>query len=76
MTVAGTHILSDWGTDIYLAAGKLKSINWYKEADNVLKKAKQKYHPKETVVSGHSLGGTIARYNSSKGDRGLTLDKN
>ena len=29
--VAGTHNLSDWGTDAYLAVGKLKSTNRYRE---------------------------------------------
>jgi hypothetical protein len=41
MTVAGTHNISDWWTDLYLAAGKLKSTNRYKEADKVLKEAKK-----------------------------------
>jgi predicted alpha/beta-fold hydrolase len=75
MTVAGTHNLSDWGTDVYLAAGKIKSTNRYKQANKVLKEAKRKYHPKETVVSGHSLRGIIAGYIASKDDRILTLDK-
>jgi predicted alpha/beta-fold hydrolase len=75
MTVTGTHNLSDWGTDIYLAAGKLKSTNRYKEADNILKKAKQKYHPKETILAAHSLGATISGYIASKEDRVITLDK-
>jgi hypothetical protein len=75
MTVAGSHNLSDWGTDVYLAAGKIKSTNRYKEADNILKKAKQKYHPKETIISGHSMGATISGYIASKEDRVITLDK-
>ena len=50
--VAGTHNLKDVGTDVYLAAGHLKDTNRYKEADSVLQKAKEKYHPKETVGAG------------------------
>ena len=34
--VAGTHNLTDWGTDAYLLAGKLKDTNRYKEADSIL----------------------------------------
>jgi hypothetical protein len=35
-TVAGTHNLKDVGTDLYLAAGKLKNTKRYKEADDIL----------------------------------------
>jgi len=35
--VAGTHNLRDWGTNAYLAVGKLKDTNRYKEADRILK---------------------------------------
>ena len=73
-TIAGTHNLKDWGTDLYLGFGKLKDTNRYKEAKSVLEKAKRKYEPKETKVSGHSLGSTIAQYVSSKNDKVYTLD--
>jgi hypothetical protein len=53
MTVAGTHIWSDWGTDIYLATGELKSTNRYKEADKVLKEAKRKYHHLKLIMYFH-----------------------
>lgn len=66
--VAGTHNLSDWGTDVYLAMGKLKDTNRYKEADNILKQAKAKYNPANTTVTGHSLGSTIANQIASKGN--------
>ena len=49
--VAGTHKLSDWGTDAYLALGGLKSTNRYKEADNTLKKAKAKYNINNATVT-------------------------
>ena len=73
--VAGTHNLSDWGTDMYLALGKLKDTNRYKEAKNTLAKAKQKYNPTNTAVTGHSLGGTISQYVANKNDKVFTLDK-
>ena len=71
--VAGTHNLKDVGTDVYLAAGHLKDTNRYKEADSVLQKAKEKYHPKETVGAGHSLGGSVIGYLPV--DKAYTLDK-
>ncbi len=71
-SIAGTHNLSDWGTDAYLAAGHLKDTNRYKEADKVLKQAKLKYAGSATTVTGHSL---VAGYVSSKGDNVITLDK-
>jgi len=72
--VAGTHNLADWGTDAYLAAGKLKDTNRYKEADSILKQAKLKYNPSNTSVSGHSLGATIANYISAPTDKTYALD--
>ena len=76
VSVAGTHNLSDWGTDAYLAVGKLKDTTRYKEADNILRAAKKKYNPTNTTVAGHSLGGAISSYIASKagGDKAITLD--
>ena len=54
-SIAGTHNLSDVGTDFYLGIGKLKNTNRYKEADNTLKQAKQKYGVSSATVTGHSL---------------------
>lgn len=73
-TVAGTHNLSDWVTDAYLAVGKLKDTNRYKEADETLKKAKAKYNPKKTVLTGHSLGGQLVNGIGSGSDKIRTLD--
>ena len=69
-TVAGTNIFSpkDLGTDLYLAFGGLKNTNRYKEADNTLKLAKQKYQGYKTSVAGHSLGSTIGQQIASKGN--------
>jgi hypothetical protein len=74
VNVAGTHNLSDWGTDAYLAAGKLKNTNRYKEADNIFKEAKKKYSPAHTDVVGHSLGGSIAGYIAGNNDKVHTLN--
>ena len=76
-SVKGTDItsLKDLGTDLYLAVGKLKHTNRYKEAKNVLQEAKAKYHPMETTLASHSLGGTISQYISDKNDKVFTLDK-
>lgn len=63
-TVAGTNPLSarDIGTDAYLAfmgqAGLTKT-NRYKEAEQVLKKTRQKYKKAGKTLVGHSLGSAI-----------------
>ena len=58
-TVTGTHNAKDWGTNAYLAVGKIKDTNRYKSADAGLKKAKLKYGVSDASIYGHSLGGTI-----------------
>ena len=73
--VTGTHNLADWGTDAYLAAGKIKDTNRYKEADAGLKKAKLKYGVDTANIYGHSLGGTIGGYIGGANDKVETLDK-
>jgi putative lipase involved disintegration of autophagic bodies len=73
--VTGTHNLRDWGTDAYLAAGKLKDTSRYKEADKRFKEAKTKYRPSNTSVVGHSLGGSIASYIGSRSDKIITSNK-
>jgi len=76
MNVAGSHTLWDWvHTDPRLALGNLKGTARYKEAENVLKLAKKKYNPNETVLTGHSLGGSIASYIGSGNDKFYTLNK-
>jgi hypothetical protein len=72
-TIAGTHNISDVGTDVYLGLGKLKDTNRYKEADRILKKAQEKYKPKHTDITGHSLGGSIAQGLHNRGNT-KTLD--
>jgi hypothetical protein len=67
--VAGTHNLKDVGTDVYLAAGKLKNTSRYKEAKRTLEKAKDIYQPANTTVVGHSLGSSIGAGITSKNDK-------
>jgi hypothetical protein len=77
--VNGTNPFSprDIMTDVYLAFGGLKLTNRYKEAEQTLKNARNKYNPQETTLTGHSLGGSITSYLGSKGanDKIITLDK-
>ena len=73
-TVAGTHNLSDWGTDIWLAAGGLKSTDRYKSAHEGLRAAKQKYGVASATVAGHSLGGAVAQGIAGNGDEVFSLD--
>jgi hypothetical protein len=75
VNVSGTHNWHDVGTDAYLAAGKLKDTNRYKEADLTFKEAKLKYKPIKTNVVGNSLGGTIAGYIAGKNDKVITHNK-
>jgi hypothetical protein len=73
--VTGTHDVADVVTDAYLAAGGLKNTTRYKEADKMLKAAKNKYNVSSASVYGHSLGASIAGLISSKNDKVTTLDK-
>jgi hypothetical protein len=64
------------GTDLYLALGKLKDTNRYKEAKQTLENAKLKYgNDITTNITGHSLGGAIGQYVGNKNDKVFTLDK-
>ena len=74
-SVAGTHNLSDWGTDVYLGMGKLKDTNRYKNAEKALQDAKKRYGVEKATVVGHSLGGAIAQYIGGANDDVYTLDK-
>jgi len=66
--VAGSHNAHDWlVTDVGLALGRLKGTSRYEEAERVLNKAKAKYNPKETTLTGHSLSGAIVNGIANKG---------
>ena len=74
VNVTGTHNFSDRGTDVYLAFGGLKKTNRYKEADKVLQKAKAKYDENKVIVTGDSLGGSIAQGIGKKTDKVYTYN--
>jgi hypothetical protein len=54
--------------------GGFKDTTRYKEADETLKKAKAKYQPAETAITGHSLGGRIVQDIAKKNDKVYALD--
>jgi len=74
VNVTGTHNFSDIGSDVYLAFGGLKKTNRYKEAEKVLKKAKDKYDESKVIVTGDSLGGSIAQGIGKKTDKVYTYN--
>jgi hypothetical protein len=61
-------------TDVYLGLGKIKSTSRYKEAEHVLDEARNKYKPKETTLTGHSMASTIVQGIGSKSDNIVSLD--
>lgn len=73
VNVTGTHNITDIGTDAYLAIGKLKDTDRYKEAKNVLDKSKKKYGV-DATLTGHSLGNGIINGISSSKDKAVGLD--
>jgi len=73
-SIAGTHNLKDWGTDAYLAVGKLKDTTRYKEADKVFKEAKSKYPNSKAIVVGHSLGSAISQGVATNKDKVITYN--
>jgi len=73
--INGTNSISDVITDVYLAAGKLKDTSRYKESHEKLRQAKEKYKINDAIVTGHSLGATIAGYISGKNDNVITANK-
>ena len=72
-SVAGTHNVSDVGTDAKLMTGQLKNTKRYQEAEMTFNKARAKYNPSRTTALGHSLGGSIA--SKLNADEIITLDK-
>ena len=54
--------------------GGFKDTTRYKEADETLKKAKAKYAPAETAITGHSLGGSTVQDIAKKSDKVFALD--
>lgn len=54
--------------------GGFRDTTRYKDADETLKKAKAKYQPAETSITGHSLGGRIVQDIAKKSDKVFALD--
>jgi len=54
--IAGTHKGADIVTDVKLALGQLKSTDRYKQAKDLLKKAKRAYNVEGADIAAHSLG--------------------
>ena len=75
LNVTGTHNLSDVGTDVALAFGRLKNTKRYKEAQSTLQQARQKYPGRDVSITGHSLGGTIGGYIGDPKDNVVTFNK-
>lgn len=74
-TISGTKSLKDIGTDLYLGLGLLKSTDRYKQSDDILKKAREKYKPDKVSVVGSSLGGAIASKIGKRNDNIITYNK-
>jgi hypothetical protein len=75
VAVTGTHNLSDVGTDLAFGAGMLKHTHRYKQAERRIIQAKEKYKPEKTTITGHSLGGAIARRVAKSDDTVITYNK-
>lgn len=73
--INGTNSLYDWGVNAYLAVGKLKDTNRYKESHRKLRQAKEKYGIDSASISGHSQAGQTASYIAGNNDKVITLDK-
>ena len=68
--------LGDWLTNAKLLIGKgFKESDRYKDAEEGLKKAKQKYKTDSASVVGSSLGGNIANYIGGSKDKITTYNK-
>jgi hypothetical protein len=75
MSITGTHNASDALTDARLMAGGLKNTQRYKDAKDILNKAKSKYGVDSATIASHSLGGSITSAIGSSKDKLYTLDK-
>jgi len=54
--------------------GGFKDTTRYKQADETLQSAKQKYNPADVSITAHSLGGRIAQDIAKSGDKVYALD--
>jgi hypothetical protein len=73
--VRGSHNLRDFGTNLALVTGNLKSTKRYMDAHKGIRQAKAKYKIDGVKVTGESLGGAIASGISSQNDKVRTFNK-
>ena len=69
------HFLQDWGTNAAIALGQGEKTDRFKEENNNLEKAKKKYNPEKTTLTGHSQGGFHASHIAGKTDEIVTYNK-
>jgi hypothetical protein len=74
-SIRGTATLKDWGTNAYIALGKGKETDRYKEEKSNLERAKEKYKPDKATVAGHSQGSYHASHAAGDDDEILTYNK-
>ena len=72
--ITGTHNAKDIITDTRLALGGLTKTERFKQADNTLQKAKDKYKENKVVITAHSLGATIGNYIKKPDDELFALN--
>lgn len=70
----GTNDFEDIGTDAYLAFGKLRDTKRYEQSDDVLKKSKSKYSEDNALLTGHSMGSSLAKSVARDGDKVITYN--
>ena len=75
-TIAGSRTPFDWlVNNPAIALGQFKHTQRYIQSKEALDKAKEKYHPQNTVIAGHSQAGYTAGLIAGKKDKVLTLDR-
>jgi hypothetical protein len=75
-TIAGSRTPFDWiVNNPAIALGQFKHTQRYIQSKQALDKAKEKYHPQNTTIAGHSQAGYTAGLIANKKDKVLTLDR-
>ena len=75
-TIAGSRTPYDWlVNNPAIGLGLFKYTPRYNQSKQTLEKAKEKYHPQNTTIAGHSQAGYTAGLIAGKNDKVLTLDR-